>query len=220
MNIAFRVLQLNSGKTYSRKLLLGRGKFFCVLEAWKSKPVAALEQCGSQWLGLFATPALAHGGWNSGNDVNVNNNNTADVSNGVLVIANSGGNTADGSSGGDGGNGGDVGYDGCNNECDNEVDDGNTGGNGGDGGTGGDGGIIVTGDAGAGVSILNDVKYNETDVSEGCGCEDDEDEEDGDTNVNNNNSAHVTNRVGAIANSGHNNANGDSGGNGGNGGGN
>ena len=53
MNIAFRVLQLNSGKTYSRKLLLGRGKFFCVLEAWKSKPVAAPEQCGSQWLGLY-----------------------------------------------------------------------------------------------------------------------------------------------------------------------
>src|SRR3989338_9934028 len=86
-------------------------------------------------LGLFTTPALAHGGWNSGDDVNVNNNNNATVSNGVLVIANSGGNTADGSSGGDGGNGGDVGYDGCNNECDNEVDDGNTGGNGGDGGT-------------------------------------------------------------------------------------
>src|SRR3989338_7789152 len=53
MNIAFRVLQLNSGKTYSRKLLLGRGKFFCVLDQKiKSKPLATTLLEGSHWLRL------------------------------------------------------------------------------------------------------------------------------------------------------------------------
>ena len=102
-------------------------------------------------MGMFATTALAEGGWNGcdtncgewppmdppkeedcgcGDDITIINNNQAKVINHVGANANTGGNDADGGDGAHGGSGGDGG---------DYAGDGGTGGSGGTGGEGGDG---------------------------------------------------------------------------------
>ena len=87
-------------------------------------------------------------------DINVFNDNYADVYNEVIVTANTGGNDANGGDGGDGGDSGDSGS------------GAGDGGAGGDGGVGGDGGFggegADAGDGGAGGNAY----------SENCGCDD------------------------------------------------
>ena len=171
-------------------------------------------------LGLFAIPsALATGGghWGGGgDDVTVVNNNNASIFNGVLTVADTGDNSADGYEGGDGGEGGDTG----NANGGYKGGDGGTTGDadGGDGGEGGLGGLIITGNAYAGTAVLNDINSNKT-VVNSCGCEDDGWGWGGDdVTVRNNNTAHVTNLVGTIADTGDNNADGYEGGDGSEGG--
>jgi len=85
-----------------------------------------------------------------GGEVTITNNNTAVVINNVSTQASTGGNNTDGGNGGGGGNGGDV----------QSSNNNNTGGRGGRGSNGGAGGAVVTGNAGAGSSVLNKVNTN------------------------------------------------------------
>jgi len=93
------------------------------------------------------------GSGDSDGNIRVRNRNRGFVVNKVEANANTGSNSADGSTGGDGGNSGDIGGYG---EGDDEgdIEDAGTG-NGGNGGTGGVGGTIRTGRAESNSSVLN-----------------------------------------------------------------
>ncbi len=176
-------------------------------------------------LGAFAITMPASAFWshnNSGddNDIKVSVSNEATVTNTVDVEAKTGGNEADGGDGEEGGNGGDA-----------EGSGDNTGGNGGNGGSGALGGYIVSGDAAAYSSIVNEVNVVKTKITDSCGCDDEEpsmfsffnrhgsdDGDDNDIRVRVNNSASVANDVEVEAKTGGNEADGGDGEEGGNGG--
>ncbi|MEK7510094.1 MAG: hypothetical protein AAB567_00850 [Patescibacteria group bacterium] len=147
-------------------------------------------------LGLYAMPALA-------DTVVVSNSNSAYVLNEVVVVADTGLNSADGGEGGSGGEGGTILF----------SDDENVGGNGGSGGDGGMGGLVHTGNATAVASVTNLVNTNDTLVDD-CACDDDDDDEDF-ILVANGNGALVGNGVGVAALSSGNSSSGGSGGSGG-----
>jgi hypothetical protein len=88
-------------------------------------------------------------------DVNVNNNNSATLTNSVQVYSSSGSNTANGGYAKGNTEGGNVNHSNFNNLA----------GNGGSTVMGGDGGTIVTGGAVATVDILNKINTNKTDVN-------------------------------------------------------
>lgn len=94
--------------------------------------------------------------------------------------AGSGGTGGDANGDGDGDWGGDGGMGGTGGDGAEGGDGGDTGdtGNGGMGGMGGDGGSVTTGDASADVTVLNDVNFNDTDITDECGCDDPSFEED------------------------------------------
>ena len=142
-----------------------------------------------------------------GNDT-VTNNNSAMVSNNIVIGANTGGNWAGGSYGGEGGDGGDV-----VNGDDGDVEDSNTG-RGGAGGDAAEGGTIISGDISMDLEVTNRVNYNLTEIDR-CACSG---EGDGDVRVRNINSALVANSTLAMANTGLNDAEGSYGGEGGDGG--
>lgn len=144
------------------------------------------------------------------NDVLVSNTNSASVWNSVVIVANTGGNTANGAEGGNGGDGGSA-----------SGDDNNTGGQGGNGGVGGDGGVITTGDVSAAVGIGNEINTNDSDLQSLVNTNDldeDIDLNDNDVEVTNNNDVDVDNAVTVIADTGANEAHGRAGGHGGAGG--
>ncbi len=156
------------------------------------------------------------------NDIRVSVSNDATVTNTVEVEAETGDNEAAGGDGEEGGNGGEA-----------EGSGDNTGGNGGNGGSGALGGLIQTGDAVAFSSVMNDVNYNETVVTDSCGCDEEEDGwmpfsfnrqsrdnggDDNDIRVRVSNSANVMNDVEVEAETGDNEADGGDGEEGGNGG--
>lgn len=142
-------------------------------------------------------------------DVVIKVNSSAAVVNNTEANANTGGNSAGGSTGGDGGNGGSIGGIGS----DQDIEGASTG-TGGNGGAGGDGGLISTGDANASASTRNLI--NTTDiVVDRCACAGDDS---GDTRIRANSSAFLINNTEANANTGYNRARGSRGGDGGNGG--
>jgi len=119
-------------------------------------------------LAVVAVPVMARGGfpWSMFDaDIIVKNFKTANVSNSVSVVADTGDNNANGGDGEGAGNGGDVEDNG--NKGGNQV---NNAGNGGEGGDGGDGGLIVTGDATALAGIYNMINTNKTRIN-ACGCD-------------------------------------------------
>lgn len=175
-------------------------------------------------------PAFAEG-----NDI-VRNNNRAEVMNGVMIGANTGGNIADGSYAGNGGSGGAINNDGSGEEeGSGDVRDSSTG-NGGAGGNSGDGGTIFSGDATTEVMIENDVNSNRTEITRCGGCieevpeevteEDTTEENDnvtmetanGDVRIVSRNEARVGNMVGSMSDTGMNYALGSEAGTGGSGG--
>lgn len=184
-------------------------------------------------LALFAsaTPALAfdwHGGSSGGSnssDISVSNDNTANVYNGTISVAATGGNSAGGGNGAEGGNGGSGG--------DVNGNDGNAG-EGGNGAAGGDGGAgtVITGDAMATAGTLNVVNTNATDIESDCGCanpssgssrrghknDSSSSRNSSDIKVDNDSDANVYNLTAAVALTGGNDAWGGSGADGGNGG--
>ena len=155
-------------------------------------------------LGLYAIPAMAD---IENSPVVVKNTNSAVVVNQVVATANSGWNIANGGMAGNGGKGGSV----VNSDHD------NTGGDGGKGGDAGMGGLIITGDAGAGVILTNDVNNNDTQVGN-CECQTNGDLEDSKTKVKNDNGAVLGNGAAAAADTGNNTTNGGEAGKGGKGG--
>ncbi|TSC62756.1 MAG: hypothetical protein G01um101448_458 [Parcubacteria group bacterium Gr01-1014_48] len=138
------------------------------------------------------------------------NNNDATVTNVVLSSANTGGNWAGGSYGGRGGRGGDIANDGGVQDV-NDVDTGN-GGNGGDAGLGGE---VNSGNATANATLTNTVNDNDTNIDR-CSCTGGG--HGGDVTVRNGNVARVGNVLGALADTGDNEADGSYGGEGGQGG--
>jgi hypothetical protein len=140
-------------------------------------------------LALVAGPALAYG-HRSSSDINIENENDADIDNTVITIANTGDNTASGGNGGNGGN----------------VVGGGEGGNGGDG----VGGYIDTGNANADATVINVANTNYTRVKAPCSrCS-------GEIEVeNDDNDADVDNKVVTKAETGDNTASEGDGGNGG-----
>jgi hypothetical protein len=177
-------------------------------------------------IGAFAITMPASAFWshnNSGddNDIKVSVSNEATVNNTVEVEAETGDNEADGGDGDEGGNGGDA-----------EGSGDNTGGNGGNGGSGALGGYIVSGDAAAYSSIVNEVNVVKTKITDSCGCDEEDtpnmfsffnrhgsdDGDDNDIRVRVNNSASVSNTVEVEAETGDNKADGGDGDEGGNGG--
>lgn len=135
------------------------------------------------------------------------NMNDGHVHSGVIAIADTGGNSADGSYAGDGGRGGDIRNDG------DDVDDSTTG-RGGAGGDSGPGGYIETGDATAEAGAMILVNSNVTRINR-CACDD---AQEGHTLVINANRGSVGNLVLAHADTGDNRAGGSEAGDGGRGG--
>jgi hypothetical protein len=105
---------------------------------------------------FYASPALAAG------DVNVSSTNSADVSNNIVVTADTGSNVARGGRSAAGARGGDA--DG--NRAENDAGDGGNGGNGGDGGS------VITGDAISTAAVTNDINTTDTDIHVTDGVDD------------------------------------------------
>ncbi len=103
-------------------------------------------------------PALASDG------VMVINESNASTETFVGVSSNTGFNWAGGSSGGSGGDGGDI----TASKCGGDVKDSNTY-YGGEGGDASEGGVVVTGDASAGVEVMNVVNTNMTSIESSDG---------------------------------------------------
>jgi len=87
-------------------------------------------------------------------DIVVDNDNSAEVYNGVMVVADTSENDADGDEGGDGGD--------VDNNSNSNGNQSNTGGAGGNGGNGGDGGEIRTGSAWSIADVVNVINTNIT----------------------------------------------------------
>jgi hypothetical protein len=130
---------------------------------------------------LMSSTASAFFWSGSSSDVNISNTNTATVVNTVGTSANTGYNTSNGDSA-------------TNNVSGKGSNGGNTVG-------GGFGGIVVTGNAGALSSVLNDVNSSKTVVNKDCGCK-------GDVNISGLNVATVANTLLTEANTGNNTTNG------------
>ena len=140
----------------------------------------------------FTNPAAAYGNHYpqpQSNDITVNNNNSAYVSNTVSVNSNTGGNSVVGGNTGGAGNGGDA------------RGSHATAGNGGTSGGSNNDGLIQTGDAAALSSITNKINTNRTSITTDCGCQG---RTGGDVNVNNTSKAKVGNTVAVNANTGYN----------------
>ncbi len=178
-------------------------------------------------LGLYASAAYAGGHQGhqrgGGDDTEIKTSNSAEVSNEVIVIANTGANNARGGDAGRGADGGSgsgsvmAGISGISS---------NDGGNGGNGGRGGDGGTITTGAATAYGTIANDVNSNRI-VVDGCGCDEEPvirhhhprpDNGDGDLEIKTRNRASVESEMMVLANTGANDVDGGDGSRGGEGG--
>ena len=208
---------------------------------------AAAATIAALTMSVFAAlpaSAFACGGFcGGGNDTDINNSVTINVSNSGTVYSNTsakadtGDNTAQGSTGGDagkGGSGGDGGEaevkDGHGCDCDPTVGSatGGNGGNGGAGGNGGDagpGGLVDTGDATANAGSLNTLNSTEIDVQAAdCGCSSTSHSSGwgrrGDTDINNkvkvtvNNDGHIDSTTKAKVETGDNTAEGSYGGDG------
>lgn len=152
------------------------------------------------------------------NDIKVSVTNQATVNNNIEAEAKTGNNEAAGGDGEEGGNGGEA-----------EGTGDNTAGNGGNGGSGALGGYIVSGDATAYSSIINEINIVKTKITDSCGCEADrptmfpffnrrDTGDDNDIRVRVNNNASVMNDVEVEAETGDNEADGGDGEEGGDGG--
>lgn len=145
-----------------------------------------------------------------GNDTVINGNG-ATTTNIVGSVANTGGNSAGGSTGGNGGRGGRISNDGGNQNVNNSST-----GNGGNGGNAGVGGEVNSGNATANAGLTNTVNDNDTSINR-CACPGN-DCRGGSTIVRNGNGAEVGNLVLSGADTGTNTADGSTGGKGGKGG--
>ena len=145
---------------------------------------------------MSVTPVLAFGCHYGSDDIDVDNENCARVSNTVVVIADTGDNNADGGHGNDGGSSGGT------------IAFGGSRATGGDGGDGGGNAIVITGDAIAGASVVNMTNTNSTRIIAPCDC-------DGDVDVDNDNCACIRNKVIVKADAGDNEADGGHGNDGG-----
>jgi hypothetical protein len=140
--------------------------------------------------------------------VHISLSSKAMVKNKVRTVANTGGNTAEGSYAGDGGDGGDI-----ENEGGEQDVEGAMTGNGGTGGNSGLGGAVQTGNASASTSLTNTVNSNDIEINN-CECEG----QLGRVRIRTHDFAYLGNRVGTKANTGDNLANGSEAGDGGDGG--